>query len=355
MAYALLPAPPVGFRPAVASDAELIRYGFPPPPPTTQTRLARMWKETFGRDISFTAAQSNGAPHFASRPLQISKFTDNSSPNWSGVVVANAASGPINLGIGAIWNVPTVTSVGIPNQAIGVWIGLDGYETSASGLLQAGIAASFDETGQAFFFAWSEWLSTADPVQPPQTIANLPIRAGDMIETQIWVTSPTTATVLMQNLSIGGSYGFPIVVPLVAPSGVRVVGSSAEWIVERPQAGEGQATLPEYSPVTFSHAAAWSQAEDNASESNLSLRSFALKSGHSVPVSTRAIAMSLDFAPPISLREMLSDTAVVLAGSGQTVTMDEGGVAVSKATIPGKDLVRCEYVGLQPGKITPLI
>jgi hypothetical protein len=69
-------------------------------------------------------------------------------------------------------------------------------------------------------------------------------------------------------------------------------------------------------------------------------------------VSARTVAESLDFTPPISLREMLSETAVVYAGAGQTITMtDETGSVESFVNIQGKDKVLCEYFGLQPGKL----
>jgi hypothetical protein len=48
---------------------------------------------------------------------------------------------------------------------------------------------------------------------------------------------------------------------------------------------------------------------------------------------------------------MLKETAVVYAGSGQTITMTENSVPISVAHIQGKDTVLCDYVGLQPGKL----
>jgi hypothetical protein len=139
-------------------------------------------------------------------------------------------------------------------------------------------------------------------------------------------------------------------VPLSAPAGVSVLGTDAEWIVERPAVGHSLATLPSYSPVDFTYAAAWSQLA-GAANANLSFESFALRSGFAVPVGVRAVAASLDFTPPISLRTMVSETGVIFAGSGQTIPMDENGSPISVADIQGKDSLRCEYVGLQPGNL----
>ena len=350
----MLPTLPTGFRPATATDAELVKFGFPPrPTPTGDGRLRRIWNGTFGRDISFTLAQFSTVPQFASQPRQISIIDNNNSTNWSGVVVHSEAGDSINLGITGTWNVPAITSAGSSAaQSMGIWIGIDGYDPNTAGLLQAGIVGKFDDVGQPIYFAWSEWLSTADPVQPAQAFSNFSCEIGDIIEAQIWVTSPTTATVVMMNLSRFGALGAAVIRPLVAPPEVRVVGSSAEWIVERPQAGQTLTTLPDYTSVNFTKAAAWSQSGGNASARVASFKSFAIHSGFAVPISARAVAASLDFAPPISLREMMRETAVVFAGSGETITMEESGIAVSTAHIQSNDLILCEYVGPRPGQLT---
>jgi len=350
MSLALLPAPPTGFRPAIATEAELARYGFPPRPPhAAGARIGRMWAETFERDAPFTVAQLAKASYLVSQPRQPSIVNGDNSENWSGVVVRYRAGDPINLAIAGTWNVPSLASAGAGTQLIGIWIGLDGSAADTLGLSQAGIAGSIDASGTASYFAWSEWLSAADPIQPAQPISNFPIAAGDVIEIQIWVTSSTTASVVMQKLS-SASRGALVVVPLIAPSGVRVVGNDAEWIVERPKVGGSAenpvfATLPSYSTVNFTHAAAWSQSAGNISMSPASFGSFALRLGFAAPVSARAVAASLDFTPPISLQEIMSETAVMFAGFGETLAMEENGTLVSVANNQGLDAFRCDYVG----------
>jgi hypothetical protein len=338
---------PKGFRPAAATDAELVKFGFPPRPTSTGDGRRRIWVETFGRNVSFALAQFSIAPQFASRPRQVSTINSNNSTNWSGVVVQNEAGDPINPGIAGTWNVPAITSIGNGTQSIGIWIGIDGYDTNTPGLLQAGIGGAFDSAGQPVFFAWSEWLSTTDPVQPARPIANFSFEIGDTIEAQIWVTSPTTATVVMLNLSRPGAEGAAVIVPLVAPPQVSVVGSSAEWIVERPLMGQTLALLPDYASVNVTKAAAWSQ----SGSSVLSFKAFAIQSGFAVPISARAVAASIDFTPPISLREMMREAAVVFAGSGEPITMEENGIAVSSAHIQSEVSFLFEYVGPAPGQI----
>ena len=226
--------PPIGFRPTAATDPELARYGFPPrPAPGADRRLARMWAETFGRDVPFTLAQFTPAPHSGYRSRRLSIIEGES--NWAGVVVLSQAGSSINLGIAATWNVPDLALVGSGTGYMGMWVGLAGYTPNALGLLQAGVGGSIDATGAPVFFAWTEWLAAQGPPQPANQISNFPvIHVGDIVETQIWVTSPTTATVVMQNLSSGSPAAGPVIVPLTAPAGVHVVGDDAEWIVEKP-------------------------------------------------------------------------------------------------------------------------
>jgi hypothetical protein len=76
-----------------------------------------------------------------------------------------------------------------------------------------------------------------------------------------------------------------------------------------------------------------------------SFGSFALRLGFAAPVSARAVAASLDFTPPISLQEMMSETAVMFAGFGETLAMEENGTLVSVANNQGLDAFRCDYVG----------
>jgi hypothetical protein len=50
-----------------------------------------------------------------------------------------------------------------------------------------------------------------------------------------------------------------IIIPLFAPPQVRVVGSSAEWIVERRLMGQTLPILPAYISVKVTEVAVWSR------------------------------------------------------------------------------------------------
>jgi hypothetical protein len=73
-------------------------------------------------------------------------------------------------------------------------------------------------------------------------ITNLPVSPGDTMYCLICVNSTTTATVYISNQSSGVSTRFTI----TAPSGTKLVGNSAEWIVERPTVNGSLANLSDY-------------------------------------------------------------------------------------------------------------
>jgi hypothetical protein len=178
------------FPTAAATDAELALYGFPPRPGgAARSPRGRRWIETFGRDVSFWVAEFTRAQRSASRPRQPSTINSENSDNWSGIVVDLLPGDPVNLGVAAIWNIPSITSVGsgtaLEDQIIGIWTGIDGRSPGTLGLLQAGVSGSFDSSGRPSFDAFTEWLSRANPVQPARPISNFPVEVGDVVEVEI--------------------------------------------------------------------------------------------------------------------------------------------------------------------------
>jgi hypothetical protein len=83
-------------------------------------------------------------------------------------------------------------------------------------------------------------------------IANLAINPGDTVRMSVWMFTPTSGQVQVENLSNNQHYQQTISVP----SQYALCGETAEWIVETPTYGAlGEpgsiAPLPYYSPVTF--------------------------------------------------------------------------------------------------------
>ena len=100
-------------------------------------------------------------------------------------------------------------------------------------MLQAGTEADSscaNGVSTASYYAWYQW-SPADPM----IITNLPVAAGDDVETYVWNDDPTHGHAYIVNVGTGDFVNLQ----LSAPSGTQLVGDSAEWIVESPTSGQG--------------------------------------------------------------------------------------------------------------------
>lgn len=196
-----------------------------------------------------------GLPHWPWQSHRSPKPTFSPDTNWSGGVVSPTAAQSF-CGLQAEWIIPNVYP---PNQTdefwIGSWIGLDGYSGAGiTELLQAGVGQDVYYLGGSLhrdINAWFEWYPY-DPV----TITNLPISPGDLVTVILSTPSgkgSTTATLYFANTTSGVSTSLM----LLAPTGVQLVGNSAEWIVEEPLFSPGLDTLPDYGEVFFSYCVAY--------------------------------------------------------------------------------------------------
>ena len=249
------PRPPAGFDPLTAVAAELERYGFPPR--RAERPAVELYRRVWGRlkdkyRYVEPAIAAGGGP---SRPRHPTFSPDN--VNWSGGVVVPPA-GKSFCGIQADWIVPDVYPP-LQNLGywIGSWIGLDGYTgAGANFVLQAGIAQEvYYQSGSLHrdIYPWYEWYP--DNIVK---IAGVPVSPGDFVVVIISTAMPpgqgsTNATVYFANTTNGASMS----VPISAPSGVQLVGNSAEWIVEQPLPIPGGDTLPDYGEVFFADCEAY--------------------------------------------------------------------------------------------------
>jgi hypothetical protein len=84
---------------------------------------------------------------------------------------------------------------------------------------------------------------------------NFPINIGDTVDCVICTTGSgaTEASIFFSNLSTGLSTSFKI----TAPANTKLVGNSAEWIVETPTVNGSLATLADYGFVFFPRGSAY--------------------------------------------------------------------------------------------------
>lgn len=251
-------APPANFNPVTASDAQLDFYGYPPrPDPQVSPGAYAIWMNV----VSIPATRivpklratsvSNGPAQIISRGTPASSDTDTgvTSKNWSSYTIEdlkNKFLTPKSYIYGSLI-VPTA------QQAFGrcsstwvhsfEWVGIDGW--NSTDVLQAGVEADAGCSGgttSTFYGAWYEWFPHLSV-----GIDNFPIHPGDLIYVYVWSTSSTKGHYFMvdKTTNMSSALAFD------APSGVHLVGNSAEWVVERPSINGKLPTLTNYVTDAF--------------------------------------------------------------------------------------------------------
>jgi Peptidase A4 family len=166
-------------------------------------------------------------------------------------------------GVVGNWTIPTVSQPIEPQGAEGgwhssSWIGIDGMFTS-SDVLQAGIDQRVDANGNASYFPWYEWYIQDDNKHDlphyiyETSIPNFPVKPGDQIVCFCYYQGHTAGNIMMAN-NTNNSYIHITLAPPAAPgqpSPATFNGSSVEWIMEVPDGGENNSSLPKFTPVKF--------------------------------------------------------------------------------------------------------
>ena len=245
--------PPDGFDPLTASKEELIRHGFPlPPDPRRAPKQAvHFWRMAMGRAKHHVVPNLRVIPD---RRRAKSKGIggpghDTDYANWCGTVVYNPTL--TAYGIYGAWTIPAVQVP--PGDAnflywSSIWIGLDGGNASGSqDCLQAGTEQDigdpsvYEDPNWPFpYYCWYQWYPGS-----PVGVTNFPVTPGQTV--LVLITSSVGgqgANVQFLNLNSGV---FTSVV-FFAPGATRLVGDSAEWILEAyPN------LLPDFGIVNMTH------------------------------------------------------------------------------------------------------
>jgi hypothetical protein len=157
----------------------------------------------------------------------------NQSGNWSGYAVTG---GSLYYAVSGCWTVPTVTSTG-GNTFSTAWIGLDGYVSGDTDLIQAGTEQDWYE-GSVRYSAWWEILPAGEtPIS--LTVNPDDVMCASIVREQLsfdWTISLTDETSGAQFSTVQSYTG---------------MGLSAEWIVERPLVEGAISTLADYGQTTF--------------------------------------------------------------------------------------------------------
>jgi hypothetical protein len=292
--------PPSGFDPLTASAQDLARAGYPPRPtdPTLLARYQRFFNRTkskfqyieptFRVDSTKTTHTNKGAKMGAGTETY---------DNWSGGVVY-APSGQSFKWVQGDWVIPDVYPTAQNQwQYCANWIGLDG--DGSGDVCQAGMICAVYQSGssiQRSIYPWHEWYPSSWV-----EITNLSISPGDLVSMLICSAQgagSTTATIYFGNQSSGVSTSYQI----SAPGVTKLVGNSAEWIVETPIVNGALTDMPDYGQVFFSTCEAY-----------------------------------------------LTNGSVVNGGTGNNIDLKQGNTTLSTGSLITPTIIECQYTG--PGAI----
>jgi hypothetical protein len=171
------------------------------------------------------------------------------STNWSGYVAAVRTS--IVTCVEASWVEPRITCPARGDQAVAIWIGIDGFSSRqigvppTSSLVQIGTQANCHE-GVAFHDAWHEIL----PAEQHEIRIGARIQAGDHMSARILFSGGRFTMTLFDEEAAGA-----FTLTASAPGAPR---RTAEWIVEAPAVDCpgtcAPVALPRFGTIQFANA-----------------------------------------------------------------------------------------------------
>jgi len=243
-------SPPSGFDPLHASDAELVKAGFPPRPtdPRILDRYNRVLTSLKGKlnYITPTFRYEENIVHGPRR--RIADAGTETSTNWSGGVVY-APPGESFYWVNGDWVIPAVDAP-TENQwyYCASWVGIDGDRSDD--VCQAGIESAVYRSGNSIttqYYAWTEWYPAASVA-----ITNFPVSPGDMVTCLICTSGAgaTSAQVYFSNRTTGVTTSLNFTAP-TQPTRTSLIGNCAEWVVEAPQINGEQSAMADYGQVFF--------------------------------------------------------------------------------------------------------
>jgi len=272
------PLPPAGFDPLSATNAQLDQYGLPArPDQEAEPELFQYWTRLLGKPFNMVTPEfltpSGGAPPApgiqAGRSGRRGVRGHENSRNWAGLYIEPPRPNRFVQVVGS-WLVPqpSVPPV-LPEGAVAgkdeyqssAWIGIDGHRSYPnSSMPQIGTGQFIrvaDSIKTVTTGAWWEWWSKDNQFPPqnrnnaPVPITNFPVAVGDEISAGLTVEATGDVHFYIKNQTTGLFTTFLV----IAPGPILPLGSTAEWIMERPTVvGERRIyPLPSYSDVAFRH------------------------------------------------------------------------------------------------------
>jgi hypothetical protein len=238
----------------------LLRHGLPRrPDPEREPELARIWKRTFGRPLTYVKAELEIDPRLSDRNALEDKDPEFGPKNWAGAV--ERVGQPFSW-VFAQWVIPEVRKKGVwaDDVVVGFWVGIDGFTMGDDQVLQAGVSVEMHTKWLGWWppwphvvvdwRAWTEWWVEGVESSYAVDLPNFPVKPGDTIA--FIVCAPqngSDAWVNILNLSTGQHTSVGVPTPEREGEPITLQGDSVEWIVEvvKPAAPN----LPRFEPATF--------------------------------------------------------------------------------------------------------
>ena len=265
------PAPPAGFYPVAASDGDLATYGFPKRPPLGDPSYAR-WANLMAHvknRVPNPVAQTTNIIHGPKRRATLPAAPPagvvggyDATYSWAGVDVNYSGSPHWAFNGSNAYVTFQAPAIGNENCSYGpyiasIWGGFDGANDALPGyndVLQAGVNAQACPTA---YYAWYEWFTEGclnmSPVPPAcvETKVNLTVHQGDEMYIIIeYTTSSPNGHAFFSDATTGQYVSVAFNQPPCSPGYNCFVGTTAEWIVERPVLGNNNpptyANLPNF-------------------------------------------------------------------------------------------------------------
>ena len=242
------PAPPKSFNPLTATNRELLTYGLPQRPDGSDEKSLLHWQKamqalkTHAVDVKAQPYSSTSMQAGAAVNSNVDGTVSYTSGNWSGIANTNKLKTWSNKTsfdeVVSFWNVP------VPNHPLGnipcsdgpwfevTWNGIDGFNNGD--VVQGGTADYWDGGGcggAVQTYGWVEWYPSYSILTIYCGSSPCTVNPGDDYEA-VTFGAPGTSTqsVFVEDITQQWSGTFS----LAWQSGPGLVGSSAEYIVERP-------------------------------------------------------------------------------------------------------------------------
>jgi hypothetical protein len=261
-------ATPKGFNPLTATNRELLAYGLPQRPDKTASPVAyQHWEKgmlamkTRVIDVEAKPFESrNAIPTGQAETANVDGTTSVSFNNWSGIAQTNKLKSWNNKTsfdeVVSVWNVPVAEPpFGSTPCSDGPWYevtwnGIDGY--SNGDVVQGGSFEYWDGggcKGSIEYFGWVEWYPSYSVLElycPGPKLTGktpCPVSPGD----DFYVVTYGAPGTSDQNVFVEDiTQQWSGTLTLSYVSGPGLVGSAAEYIVERPGISGGLAPLVNY-------------------------------------------------------------------------------------------------------------